>query len=194
MVCTILALTLAATPLCVTAHAGVDVKGNAGYITVRLFFIPVFRRRFTVESGDRFYKNLVFEHKKKREEIHLNADKNDNKSVRRFVKKMPLLRVIRIRNLTVDVTVGDSDNAFVTTMIIGSLRMLFCMAAAYLHTRESVTVSGTFTPAYNRDVAKAAAFAIVSVSIAGLVVCAVQAVAKIINKRRPKKTVAVRGN
>lgn len=193
LVCTILLLTLAVTPLRVTAKVGADVLQNRGYISLWLFFIPIFKSEFHIESPDSLHRNLIIERKKKKDEIHLNADKNDKKSVRNLIKKSPLLSAIRVRNLTVDVRFGKSDNALMTTFTTGAIRTVFYGLAAFLRSREDVTIESAFTPDYNRDVMQADIFAIVSLSLANVMICLLQGLKNVISQSRAHKPAVAKG-
>lgn len=193
LVIAILLLTLAVTPLCVTVKTGVDILRNRGYLRLWFFFIPVLRLEFHVESPDFRHRNLIVERKKKKREIHLNADKNDSQSIRNLIKRMPLMRVVRIRNLTIDAAIGKSDDAMFTTFTLGALRTVYYALAAFLKSRENVAVEGAFTPAYNRDVLKADVFGIISLSLANIIISLIQALFSYIKRPRARKRAAIKG-
>lgn len=165
----ILILTLIVLPFCLTVNAGVDILGNSGYIKLRLFFIPLFSGKIHLEALDLKHSNLILEFKRKREEIHLNADKNDKQSIRNFIKKVPILSAIRVRNVTFDAAIGKSDDAFFTTLTAGSLRTVFYALAAVLKSREDVTVRERILAVYTEDKLQANVFGIISLSIANII-------------------------
>ena len=164
----ILVLTFLALPFSLTVNAGVDAGGKRGYIKRCLFFIPVYRAVLRPD-GEAFHKNLMIERRKKTDEIHLNADKNDEKSIMQFFRKTPLLSAVRVRNLTLDVRLGIKDNAAATTFALAGIRAAFGAAAGFFRSREDISVYGRFIPEYNADVLQADAFGIISISIANII-------------------------
>ena len=90
----VIILSFSLVPFIVAVSIDGDVFAGAGNNKLTLFGLPVFKAKFSVESNSALEKNLIIESGKKREEIHLNADKNDDKSIIAFFHAMPIMSYI----------------------------------------------------------------------------------------------------
>ena len=165
----ILVLTVLVTPIMLSVNAGCDVLRNKGYVRLSLFFIPVYKAEVQLEHIDAKHNNILIRHGKKLQEIHINKDKEDDKSVMKFFKKIPILSAVRVRNLTLDISVGFADNAMTTTLTTAGVRVATLSAAAFFKSRERVRVRSCLTPVYGRNVLSADFFGIISLSLANII-------------------------
>lgn len=161
----LLVLTFVVMPVSLSAGFGADAVRRTGYVRVSLFFLPVFRADVRLDSA---FGNLLVTHGKKTDEIHLNADKTDERSIVRLIRR-PMLSCLRVRRLVLDARVGFRDNAAATTYTLTVLRAAFGAVSAFFRSREDITVLGRFVPAYTADTLEADAFGIISLSIANII-------------------------
>ena len=148
----ILVLTFVSLPFVFTVNLKADLFENSGTIAVSLFFVPIFKARIRVESESATEKNIVVISGKKRDEIHLNADKNDKKSVMALFKAAPVMSYLTLEKLDVEAAVGFSAaNAFSTTMIVGVLRTFFGALSAFLKSRQNIAIRNVIVPSYNKN-------------------------------------------
>lgn len=89
----LLVLTFVVMPVSLSAGFGADAVRRTGYVRVSLFFLPVFRADVRLDSA---FGNLLVTHGKKTDEIHLNADKTDERSIVRLIRR-PMLSCLRVR-------------------------------------------------------------------------------------------------
>ncbi|MCI9518042.1 MAG: hypothetical protein HFK08_02145 [Clostridia bacterium] len=147
----ILVLTFVSLPFVFTVNLKADLFENSGTIAVSLFFVPIFKARIRVESESATEKNIVVISGKKRDEIHLNADKNDKKSVMALFKAAPVMSYLTVEKLDVEAAVGFAANAFSTTMIVGVLRTFFGALSAFLKSRQNIAIRNVIVPSYNKN-------------------------------------------
>ena len=164
----ILALTFVAMPVTLSAGFGADAVRRTGYVRVSLFFLPVFRAEVRTDSAGAAFGSLLVTHGKKTDEIHLNADKTDERSIVRLIRR-PMLSCLRVRRLVLDARVGVRDNAAATAYALAVLRAAFGAVSAFFRSREDITVSGRFVPVYTADTLQADAFGIISLSVANII-------------------------
>ena len=165
----VIILSFSLVPFIVAVSIDGDVFAGAGNIKLTLFGLPVFKAKFSVESNSALEKNLIIESGKKREEIHLNADKNDDKSIIAFFHAMPIMSYIIVEKLELGMDIGLKNNAFVTTMAVGFLRTLMCAFTSFLRSRQNIDITQRITPQYNSDRMDFAAFGIIKLSIANII-------------------------
>ena len=164
---TALLLSLAALDIRVGITAEADVIKNSGGFKVRVFGIPVYSGKFHAESRDPAHNALIVEHKEKRAEIHLNADKGDRKSVARLLSN-PLFAALRIKRLVLDVRIGAEHDPFFTTLAFGSARVVLYSALSYIKSRYGTEISESFTPDYHANRLELTAYVGVYVSPGGI--------------------------
>ena len=157
-------------PFVIAVNISGDIFAGKGNMKLTLFGLPVFKAKLSVESNGALEKNLIIESGKKRDEIHLNADKSDDKSIMAFFHTLPIMSYIIIERLELDVNIGLKNNAFVTTMAVGFLRTLMCAFTSFLRSRQNIDITQRITPQYNSDRMDFAAFGIIKLSIAHIII------------------------
>ncbi|MDR2202055.1 MAG: hypothetical protein LBP26_04755 [Clostridiales bacterium] len=173
----------------VEGHA--DMIENDGFFVVRIYGVRVFRGDIRFESNDIKHNNLIIEHgkKHKRDEIHLNADRGDRRSVVRLMSN-PVFDNLIVEELAFDVRVGKNNDAFFTTMVLGTLRIMLYSALAFVKSRFYADIAETFTPEYNSDRFESDFFGIISLSIADIIYSYVRAAFKKLRRRKERRQTA----
>lgn len=156
-------------PFIVSVLVSGDVFSGKGNMKVTLFGITVFKAEIRLESVSALEKNIVVTSGKKRDEIHLNADKDDDKSIVSLLKTLPIMSYIIIERLSVDVSVGLKNNAFVTTMATGILRTFLSAFTSFLANRQHIEIERKVTPEYNSDRMDFELFGIIKISLANII-------------------------
>ena len=165
----ILLLTLSVMPFVFTVDVSADMFANYGEIRVKVFFISVFKASVSLESVSPLEKNIVIVSGKKRDEIHINADKNDKKSIVALFHTVPIMSYIRVAGMKFDIQIGFCDNAFTTTMTVGTLRALLCGVSSFLLSRQKTQITGSVMPCYNGNALDFKIFGIFKLSLADII-------------------------
>lgn len=161
-------LTLIAVPIRVGVDGFADFFTNNGYIKLYLFGIKIFSAKLHLELDSDKRNNLVVEHGKKQDKIHINNDPKDKKSIMRMIKN-PAFKIVLVEKIIAHFVVGKNNDAFFTTLLLGAVRVVFCGAVAYLKSQQKVDVTESFTPQYNNDVLQVDFTGIIHVSIADII-------------------------
>jgi hypothetical protein len=184
LILSIFALSIAAMPLRAVVTLRADALKNDGCIALRIFGIDVFGAKIRFESDPGEHNNsIILKRGKKRGEIHLNADKKDKKSVVALLNH-PSLENLKIYSLDVSLRVGKSDDAFFTTVALGTVKVALFSLLGYLKSRYGTHIRESFLPEYNADEFTASARGIISISIADIITSGIYA--KFVSKKTKK--------
>lgn len=165
----ILALSLLALPFAFTFDAGLSVFDAGGAVSAKLFgIVPLVKINANVESDGEFRKELVLRIGRKEKRFHINADKNDEKSVAKFMK-VGFIPYINIVDLDVAVEIGKRNDALFTTFALGTVRTAAYGFLSYLKSSQKLEVRERFVAVYNRDVIRARVGGIINVSVADII-------------------------
>ena len=164
----ILALSLLALPFAFTFDAGLSVFDAGGAVSAKLFgIVPLVKINANVENDGGFRKELVLRIGRKEKRFHINADKNDEKSVAKFMK-VGFIPYINIVDLDV-VEIGKRNDALFTTFALGTVRTAAYGFLSYLKSSQKLEVRERFVAVYNRDVIRARVVGIINVSVADII-------------------------
>lgn len=156
-------------PFVIAVSINGDVFEGKGAVKLTVFGVPVFKAKLSVETSGALEKNLIIESGKKKDEIHLNVDKNDDKSIVSFFHALPIMSYLIIERLELYIDIGLKSNAFVTTMTVGFLRTVLLAFTSFLRSRQNIDVTQRITPMYNSDRMDFEAFGIIKLSIANII-------------------------
>lgn len=165
----IISLTLAIMPLHIGMNLYINLFDNSGLLKVYFFGIRVFKAQVHFEHRQIKENNLIIEHGKKKDEIHLNNDANDKKSIAAMIKK-PLLKNIRIEKLSAHFILGKTNDAFFTVALLQAIRVMFYSVMAAIKCRYNTKITESFTPVYNNDILQTDIIGIIEVSIADIII------------------------
>ncbi len=152
----------------VHAEGHLDMFENDGYIAVKLFGIRLFRAAIHFESNDIKHNNLIIKSGKKQNELHLNADKKDEKSIMRILN-YPAFENIMIIKLEFSVKVGKNNDAFFTSLLLSGIRLAMFSALSYVKSRFGTEIKEGFIPDYNSDKLEMDFTGIISISFADII-------------------------
>jgi hypothetical protein len=170
LIVSIFVLSALALPARAAVELRADVLKNDGYIALKLFGAKVFRAKLRFENDPEEHNNsIVLKSGKKRDEIHLNADKEDKKSVVALLNH-PSLENLKIHSLDLTLRVGKADDAFFTTVALGTVKVALFSFLGYLKSRYGTHIRESFLPEYNADEFTASARGIISISIADIII------------------------
>lgn len=187
LVTAILILTVIGTPIRAGVEGHADFFETDGFFALRLFGYKIYGGEIRFESNDVKHNNLIIHSgkKQKESEIHLNADKKDEKSIMNM-KMPPIMKYLLIEKLGFHVRIGKRDDAFFTTMLLGGVKIFLYSALAFVKSRyPSVKIEERFSPEFNDDKLNADFFGIISVSIADIIISL--AVSKLFDKKKKQK-------
>lgn len=165
---TIMVLTLFAITFRVGVVSEINLLDGCGFFVIYFFLLPIYRGKIHFEHLDMAHNNLIIEHGKKADEIHLNVDKKDKKSIA-SVLSVPYFSNLVIENLSLDFYIGKNNDAFTTTMLMGGVKILLYSVISLIKSRHNVKVQENFFPEYNSDILHLDAFGIISISIADII-------------------------
>lgn len=165
----ILILTLIVTPFMLSINLKDDLLANKGEIKVSLFFIPVVKAEIMLESVGTTEKNIVITSGKKRDEIHLNTDKNDKKSIVALFKAAPIMSYLTVERLETEASIGFVSDAFATTMTVGVLRTFLGAVTSFLKSRQNIEIRSAIMPSYNKNELDFKIFGILKLSLANII-------------------------
>lgn len=165
----ILALNFLALPFAITFGVGVSVFDASGVVRAKLFgLIPLVKINAAVEDAGGYCGELVIRMGKKEQRFHINANKDDDKSIMKLMQ-LGYIPYINIVDIGVEVEIGKRNDALFTTLALGSVRTMLYGLLAYMKSSQKLEVSERFTAVYNRDVMRAKADGIINVSIADII-------------------------
>lgn len=167
--CIVIILSFSVLPFMFSVKLNVDVFSNKGEIKLDVFFIPVYRAEIKFQHDGALKNNLVIQHGKKSDEIHLNADKSDSKSVVTMFRAIPIMSYVIFERLCFDAKIGFNNDAFFTTMTAGVARSLFYAFASFLKSRQQITIEENISPQYNANELDFDVFGILKLSIANII-------------------------
>ena len=166
---TIILLGLITFPFVVSAEGHIDLFGNDGYIRVKLFgAITVYKTQAFVKHIDALHNDLILKNKKRENFFHINADKNDEKSISRYLE-IKFIPNVKINVLALTLAVGKRDDAVFTTVTLTTLRGVVCAFLAKLKSVQKVKIKDEFIPEYNKDEFSLRFFGIIDLSIADII-------------------------
>lgn len=184
---TILVLTFLVAPIRVGVEGHVDFFDNDGFFSLKLFSLELLYGEIRFESNDIKHNNLIINigKSKKESEIHLNADKNDDKSIANM-KMPPIAKYLLIRKLGFDVRIGKRDDAFFSTMLLGGVKIFLYSVLSFIKSRfPSVEIDEQFSPEYNEDKLESDFFGIIELSIADIIISLISS--KFSSKKNKRK-------
>lgn len=167
--CIIIILSFCVLPFLFSVKLKADFFGKSGEIKLSVFFIPVYKAKIELEHRSATENNLIISSGKKKDEIHLNADKNDKQSVVSVFRSLPVMSYIIFERLDVEAEIGFSADAFYTTMTAGTVRALFYAVAAFLKSRQNISLREEVRPCYNKNELDFNIFGILKLSIANII-------------------------
>ncbi len=173
LVIAILVLSVIAAPIRVGMHFYLNLFENDGFIKIYLFGIRIFHAAIRFEHDADRQNNLIVSHGKKSDEIHLNTNPQDKKSIT-VLMKHPAMAGLQIKKLSAHFTAGKTNDAFFTVALMQSLRVLFYGVMAPIKCRYAVAITESFHPVYNRDVLESDFIGIIQISIADIIVSFLQ--------------------
>lgn len=182
IIISILILQLLILPFRISIGGHIDFFDNNGNIKVYLFGIRVFKAKIFFEHEKDSHNSIVIKHGKKADQIHINNDPKDKKSIVAVIKN-PALENMLISKVTADFKVGTKDNAFLTSLLLGGIRIASYAAMSFLKCRYKVEIAESFTPTYTDNNFEVDFFSIISISLADIIVSLV----KSLFKAKPKK-------
>ncbi len=188
LVVAILILAIVGTPIRAGAEGHADFFDNDGYFSLMLFGHKIFGGKIRFESNDIKHNNLIIHagKKEKESEIHLNADKKDEKSITNM-KMPPIMKYLLIERLGFHVRIGKRDDAFFTTMLLGGVKIILYSALAFVKSRyPSAIIEEQFSSEYNEDKLNADFFGIISVSLADIIISLIAS--KLFSKKKKPTT------
>lgn len=156
-------------PFAFTFDAGLSVFDAGGVVSAKLFgIVPLVKINANVENDGGFRNELVLRIGRKEKRFHINADKNDEKSVAKFMK-VGFIPYINIVDLDVAVEIGKRNDALFTTFALGTVRTAAYGFLSYLKSSQRLEVRERFVAVYNRDVIRARVGGIINVSVADII-------------------------
>ncbi len=165
----ILALSLLALPFAFTFDARLSVFDAGGAVSAKLFgIVPLIKINANIENDGNFRNELVLRIGRKEKRFHINADKNDEKSVAKFME-VGFIPYINIVDLDVAVEIGKRNDALFTTLSLGTVRTAAYGFLSYLKSSQKLEVRERFVAVYNRDVLRARVGGIINVSVADII-------------------------
>lgn len=183
---TILVLNFLAIPFAFTFEAKVSVFDADGTVWVKLFgIIPLVKIAARVEN-DGYANELVLKIGGKEKRFHINADKNDDKSVAKFME-VGFIPYINIVDLNVAAEIGKRNDALFTTLAFGTVRTVTYGILAFLKSSQKIRVRERFVAVYNRDVIATMVNGIINVSVADIIFGYLLYVFSENNKRKRKR-------
>lgn len=164
----ILTLNFLAIPFAFAFAAEVNVFDACGTVWVKLFGIfPLLKIKANVVN-DGHVNELVLKINGKEKRFHINADKNDDKSVAKFME-VGFIPYINIVDLNISIEIGKRNDALFTTFALGMVRTVTYGFLSYLKSSQKIEVSESFVAVYNRDVILARTSGIINVSVADII-------------------------
>lgn len=173
IVVSILILEFFVLPFKITIKGHIDFYSNNGFFKVYLFGIRLFKAHTFIQNDDATHNNIVIEHGKKADQIHINNDPSDKKSIVKIIKN-PALRNVLIKKINVDFCVGRKNNAFSTTLLLSSIKITSYALMSFLKCRYIVNIKESFLPKFNEDVLEAEFSSIISISLADIIISTVR--------------------
>ncbi len=165
----ILILRLCVFSFIISADGHIDVFGNDGYIRVKLFgLITVFKTQAFVKHEDVIHNDLILKNKRKEYLFHINADKNDKKSISRLLE-IKFIPNVNVEELALTLAIGKRDDAVFTTVLLAGVRAGICAFLAKMKSIQKVKIFDEFIPEYNKDVFSLRFFGIIDLSIADII-------------------------
>lgn len=123
---------------------------NTGEFNVYALGFKVFYGKIHIEHNDNLKANIIIEHSAKRDEVHLNANKDDEKSIFSVLAN-PLLSRMCIDNVDFKAHIGNKNDAFATTILLGSIKIVICGALSFVSARYDADIKAEFIPIYNEN-------------------------------------------
>lgn len=183
---TILALNFLAIPFAFTFYAEVSVFDAGGTVWTKLFgIVPLIKIKAKVEN-DGYVNELVLKIGGKEKRFHINADKNDDKSIAKFME-VGFIPYINIVDLNVAAEIGKRNDALFTTLALGAVRTMTYGFLSFLKSSQKIEVRERFVAVYNRDVIAVNAGGIINVSVADIIFGYLLYVFSGNNKRKRKR-------
>lgn len=171
-------------PIVFSVRVDADSDKGFGTVSVKLFFITVFKRSLDVDA----LKNSLFGGSQADDEKRSNDDATDGKRSKlkayAFASAKRALLRLRVRELTVNVRIG-TGNAAASAMTVGALRVAFnraCTVLGYVGDAE-------IEPDYGAEMIRILFSGIFSLCIADIIYAACGALRDIAGKKN-KRTVA----
>lgn len=163
--------TLFSLPIFMRGEVYFNVFENRGYVKLFLFFFLIYKVELSVRQLDRTHNNLVVKTVHKEREYHLNADKNDKKSIINLLGSF--IPYVDIIELNIDINVGKKNDAFFTVIAMGVIRIVMYSFFSYLKCREKIDINENFSTEFNSDLVEVKAAGIFSVTIADIIYSAI---------------------
>jgi hypothetical protein len=174
-------LSVSARELRLTVCAYADILKGAGRITAKLFFFPVFNKRF-----DFSLKNIFFKTKKT-----VSPAKKKKKRVLPPAKNIfTVIQNVRITGASADISAGIKDDAFLTAMASGTAKILLYAARGVISGKFGTEVKCNIKPSFNENVFKLYICVKAYISLADLIF---GFIASLIKKRKAEKAEAGNG-
>lgn len=161
----VLLLHFSVLPIVIVGRANVDTDDNAGSVDVKLYFIPVFVKRFSTDK--------IFEKPRTPSDGQAENESREKKRVGAFAKNFALSVLSRIRVYAADIcgVIGTGDAA-VSAVAVGGIRVAFDNVCAFTDFKGGEC---EVSPDYDRELAKIAVFGIISLCIADIIIATVAA-------------------
>lgn len=161
-------LSLAVMQIRIGFNMYLNVFGNDGFIKVYVFGIRIFRASIHFEHEMSRKNNLIIEHGKKSDKIHLNTDPQDKKSITALLQH-PAFSEMNIEKLSAHFIAGKTNDAFFTVVLLQTLRVIFYGTLAPMKCKYGMHITESFTPVYKEDVMQLDVIGIMTISIANII-------------------------
>ncbi len=168
IVITILALTLIYMPLPIRMNGDIDVFQNDGWFKVYVLGVRVVKTEAYFSHIDAVHNNLVLHSKRKDYVWHVNADKNDKKSIIQLFN-IDFLPYINVVSVDLNLQLGKRDDALFTALVTSGARVVACSIFAALKSAQHVEIYEHFVPVYNKDELRIVFEGIINVSVADII-------------------------
>lgn len=139
-------LFLAFLPIKINSALYLNLLENKGAVYSALWFIPLIQDKFLIANGELTAKNNF----EKEKTIQLNREDEDIIFIQIFINSY--IRKIILEDIELFFDAGNKDNAFISTMIAGSLQALSSIFLNILKTKKYGFKSSVFcNPLYLKN-------------------------------------------
>lgn len=193
IVAAILVLYIASVPIRVKVKGGVDLDKGEGNISISVLHIPVLSAKGLIKSRSLTEGDLVIMQRKKKE-MHLDVNKKSFFKTIKMIKNIDLsfLANLDVSDLYISAKYGSS-NAFMTTMLMGTAKILFYSLVSIIKSKQKVEVTEEFVPVYNMRTFKIDFHGIFKLSVADIIYGYIAGKLKRLKKRLHKKALHKKG-
>lgn len=168
-----------------TLSLSVDVAKNDGGFSLSVFGIKAVSDKIFFKHLSKSENDVVLESKGKVKYFHLNADKNDERSVAR-VLNVDYVPPISIKKLELNLVVGKRDDAMATTAAVSALRVITTAVAAWITVKYAAKVRASVLPKYTADEIKLNAVVNAEITVCDAIVTLIKYIRKKIKEATRK--------